>query len=260
MKIRTWRAAGVLAAAALHIAHSATAQPVSPAPGDSLAVELYARPADRAELLRAIAATQPARLAAWRAAGLVTGYRLLFARYADDGVWDALELLTFRNAEARARWTTRERDAPGGLPQAVLAHGSRVVTTPAQPIRHEATAVAGSHPAYLVLPYAVLASTPDYLRYLDTYTLPQFRGWIAEGVLEGYEVEFADYPAGRAWQALILLRYRDDAALAVREPTTTKVRAQLAADPAWKAVSESKQQVRTEKAAAVADAIAEAGG
>lgn len=75
------------------------------------------------------------------------------------------------------------------------------------------------------------------------------------GVLDSYEVITSRYPAGRAWNAMIVLRYRDDAALARREEVTAKVRARLAADPSWKSFSDSKKTIRTEGRLAVADEV-----
>src|SRR5437879_2785391 len=80
----------------------AEAQPQARAP--SVLVAIYAKPADRPRLRVALAHRQAARLAAWRKEGVLSGYRLLFTRYADAGVWDALEVLTFRDEAALARW------------------------------------------------------------------------------------------------------------------------------------------------------------
>jgi hypothetical protein len=141
----------------------------------------------------------------------------------------------------------------------VLAAASQIVTTPADRVRSAGGPRETANPVFLAIPYQALVSTPDYLKYLDGYTLPQFQGWMSEGVLDGYDIELSRYPADRPWLAMILLRYRDDAALSRRDETTAKVRARLAQDPAWKAISDNKQAVRVEKTAAVAEQLAAAG-
>jgi hypothetical protein len=235
----------------------AQGQPQADAP--SLVVAIYTKPADRPRLRGALAHRQAARLAAWRKQGVLSAYRLLFTRYADAGVWDALEVLTFRDEAALARWNRVERRAPGGLPADVLAAASQIVTTPADRVRSAGGPRETANPVFLAIPYQALVSTPDYLKYLDGYTLPQFQGWMSEGVLDGYDIELSRYPADRPWLAMILLRYRDDAALSRRDETTAKVRARLAQDPAWKAISDNKKAVRVEKTAAVAEQLAAAG-
>jgi hypothetical protein len=253
--LRGCAAAVALLAAGLQPARAAEPATASP----TLVVALYARPADRPALRRELAEAQAARLAAWRAQGLISGYRLLFTRYADAGVWDGLEVLTFEDQAALSRWSAIERDGPGGLTPQALERVSQVVTTPAEDVRHAEASAGAVAPTFLAVPYTALVSTPEYLKYLEGYTLPQFDGWMGEGVLDGYDIELSRYPADRPWLALILLRYRDDAALARRDATTAKVRARLANQPAWKAISDNKKAVRSEKVAAVADQLA-AGG
>jgi len=237
----------------------AQAQVQVPHHAPSLVVAVYAKPADRARLRGALARRQAARLAAWRKLGVLSGYRLLFTRYADAGVWDALEVLNFRDETALARWSRVERRTPGGLPADVLVAASQIVITPTDQVRSARGPRETANPVFLAIPYQALVSTPDYLKYLDDYTLPQFQGWMSEGVLDGYDIELSRYPADRPWLSMILLRYRDDAALARRDETIAKVRARLAQDPAWKAISDNKKAMRVEKVAAVAEQLTSAG-
>src|SRR4051812_35617061 len=85
------------------------AVPASAAP--TLAVGLYAKPSDRIALRHEIETAQVARLKEWRAKGLITGYRLLFSRYPDQGRWDAFELLRFADDAALARWRVAAGEA-----------------------------------------------------------------------------------------------------------------------------------------------------
>ena len=66
-------------------------------------------------------------------------------------------------------------------------------------------------------------------------------------------VYLARYPAGRPWQSLLVLEYRNDQALAARDAVVAKVRARLTANAKWKAVSENKKNVRAEKTPVLAD-------
>lgn len=217
-------------------------------------IAMTARPQDRTALLADVKGPQRALMRSWRTSGLVAGYHLLFTRAPDKGVWDAMVTLTFRDDAAQARWREQLAPGSGGIAQEVLAHVASVETTPCDGVREGGPGKAAKA-AILVVPYVALIPPAQYLDYLDGYTIPQFRGWVEEGVLDSYEVITSRYPAGRAWNAMIVLRYRDDAALARREEVTAKVRARLAADPSWKSFSDSKKTIRTEGRLAVADEV-----
>ena len=71
-----------------------------------------------------------------------------------------------------------------------------------------------------------------------------------------YDVYLARYPAGRPWQSLLVLEYKGDRGLAARDATVARVRAKLKDNPKWKAISDSKKNVRVEKPPVIADPIA----
>jgi hypothetical protein len=54
---------------------------------------------------------------------------------------------------------------------------------------------------------------------------------------------------------MLILEYKDDEALGAREATTARVRARLKDNPKWKAISDSKKNVRNEKPPVIADEI-----
>ena len=220
----------------------------------ALVVSVSVKPGDRPALHRAIESVQAPVLRAWKARGLISGYRLLFARYPDRGGWDAMEVLQFADDAALARWRTAAGEPFAGR-VALLAQS--IETTPAESIRSEGAPSA--HPVLLVVPYQALVPPAEYADYLDGYTVPQFRGWMRAGVLDGYDILTSRYPAGRPWNALITLRYHDDVALGRRDETVRATRAALAADPRWKAYSDAKKNVRTENLLVVADQIAAEG-
>jgi hypothetical protein len=222
----------------------------------TLVVEFSASPANRPQLRSVLAGEQAQRLDGLRRQGLLQGYQLFFNRYPDTNRWDGLEVLTFSDDAAVSRWATLERTSPGGLSPAALHFVTQLVETPTEGVRRGGTRRGTSDAPTLVIPYQVLVPSPQYLTYVDTYVLPQFDGWIAEGVLDSYEIQMSRFPAGRPWASLILLRYRDDAALERRDETTALVRRRLAQNPQWKAASDSKTAIRSEMVLGVADRLA----
>ncbi len=225
-------------------------------PQSTLVVEFSAAPADRPQLRSLLAGEQAQRLDGLRRQGLLQGYKLFFNRYPDTNRWDGLEVLTFSDGAAVSRWAALERTSPGGLSPAALHLVTHIVETPAEGVRRGGTRGAATDAPTLVIPYQVVVPSAQYLTYVDTYVAPQFDGWIAEGVLDSYEIQMSRYPAGRPWASLILLRYRSDAALERRDETTALVRRRLAENPQWKAASDSKTAVRTEQVLGVADQLA----
>jgi hypothetical protein len=93
------------------------------------------------------------------------------------------------------------------------------------------------------------------LQYVDDYVLPQFDGWMREGILTRYQLFMQRYTAARPWDSLIVLEYKDDESLGLREKTVAKVRQELQSNPAWKALNENKQSIRVEKEAVIADQL-----
>lgn len=243
----------MLVRALLTLIATAYAAPAVAGP-PALVVALYARPADRPALRREAMGAQAAALRDWRARGLISGYRLLFARAPDRGGWDLMETLRFADDGAMARWRKAAGDP---LDPRLAALALSVETSAVEYIRSEGAP--STDPAVLVIPYLALIPPADYAAYLDGYTIPQFRGWMKAGALDGFDIATSRYPAGRPWNALITLRYRDDIALGGREDLVRTTRAALAADPRWKAFADAKKNVRTENLLVVADQIAAEG-
>jgi hypothetical protein len=224
---------------------------VPAAASPALAIAVHVRPSDREALRQVVETSQTSRLKQWHAEGLVTGFRLLFARYPDAGGWDAFELLHFKDEAALARWRKLAREP--FVPQ-VLAIAQSIETTPGEVARSEGRK--SQHPAVLVIPYEVMVSPGEYASYVDGYTVPQFRSWMKAGVLDGYDIVMSSYPAGRPWASLITLRYRDDAALGQRDEVVKSTRDALASNRTWKEYADSKKNIRSEHALTVADEVA----
>ena len=203
--------------------------------------------------LRQHAAAGLHNFAQWKSDGILADYRILFSRYANSRSWDMAALLTFPNYAAAARWRFIEAHTPAGMPADALGLTTTVDTYPADLLRSQTASDPPRQPVYMVIPYTLSVAAPVYLQYADTYVIPQFEGWIREGVLSSFQLFMQRYTADRPWDVMIFLQYKDDAALGERESTVAKVRAQLMGNPAWKAASESKQSLRVEREVVIAD-------
>ena len=220
-----------------------------------LIIQYKCLPAQRVDFRqRLIGGTLPS-LARWQSDGILSEYHLLFSRYVDTNSWDALLLLTFRNYSEVTRWRHVEESSPAALHPDTLNIAVSIETYPVDLMRQGTQGDNPIHPVYLVVPYTYSVATPAYLNYFDSYVAPQFQGWIKEGILSGYRAYLQRYTAARPWDTLIFLEYKDDEDFGQRERVVAKVREQLQADPDWRKFSDSKQNLRVEKEAVIADEL-----
>ncbi len=224
----------------------------------AIVITYHATPANRAAFRKAMEESEAAQFQRWKDEGVLQSARLLVNRYVDSVGWDAMAILTFARYPDLERWKAIERTSPAGLSPRALALTSAIETAPGDLMREagkDAPVSGKGSSVFLIIPYEYLVPVNDYLAYLDGYTVPQMDGWMEEGVLARYGIFLARYPAGRPWQSLLILEYKDDAALGARDATTAKVRNRLKDNPKWKAISDAKKNVRNEKAPLIADAI-----
>ncbi|MDE2071904.1 MAG: hypothetical protein KGJ81_00550 [Alphaproteobacteria bacterium] len=248
LPVSAWRRLG--AAFALSLMPLAAAAGPAPAPG--LVIAYHTRPANWLAFRSALKSDLLPRLEALRKAGALRDFHLLLARDVDAEGWNATALLDFAGAEGRARWDAATAEAPAGLTPQDLALTSAIDSTPVTLARGAAAERKPDHPVFLVIPYRVAVSDEAYLKYLDGYTLPQLKGWIGAGILSRYAIYMGEYPAGRPWTAMLVLEYADELALGERDRVKAQVRETLARNPAWKAISDDKSNIRSELSAVVA--------
>lgn len=229
--------------------------------GATLMIAYRTPPGDRLAFRREMAEKGLARLQELKEQGVLQAYRVLANRYVETGEWDVMALLRFSKGADLERWKSVEQSTPAGLGDSLLAHATAIASVPADMIRQDAAAepTAPGKSVFLVIPYQYLVPVRDYETYLDGYTLPQLKGWIGEGVLSGYGLYLSRYPAGRPWNAMLLLEYRDDKSLAARDEVVARVRSRLKDNPDWSAWADNKKTIRSEGVAIVADELVRAG-
>jgi len=221
----------------------------------SILIFYKCHPAKRSALRRYMMSEGLARFAQWKNQGVLSDYHILFSRYVDTANWDMMAILSFRHYSDVSGWNEIERTSPAGLGSEALADVSAVHTYPSDLIRMKSSPQAASHAVYFVIPYKYSVDTDEYVTYLDGYVIPQLNGWLAANTLSMYGVYLDRYEASRPWGSLLLLQYRDNAALGHRESTVAKVRSQLVHDPAWTKWSEDKHNIRVEGVAVIADEL-----
>jgi hypothetical protein len=210
------------------------------------------RPAFRVYLQKDLAP----RLAQLKSAGVLGSYQILFNPFTTADTWDAMTILRFASYGETERWKQIERTQPGGLNAAGLRLAKPLNTYSAD-LPWEAQADdpgPEEEGVYYVIPYEY-SSADQYRKYVDAYVMPQVAGWMREGVLVGYRIFMNRYQAGRPWDSLFVLRYRNLESFGRREEIVAKVRLGLQDNPEWKQLNASKQTIRTESENTIAEAL-----
>lgn len=223
----------------------------------TLAIAYRCNADQRANLRQIMVASGMARFEGWKRQGILKDYHILFNSYLDSETYDLLTLLTFHDFSGVNQWKEIERTAPGGLPNEALKLMTSAITYSLDAVRHGASKEPPKRgqSVYFIIPYDYVIASDDYVRYLDTYVVPQVNGWMEENVLAGYSMYISRYSTGRAWGSLFVQEYRDHDAFGKRESTVAKVRDRLKANAAWLAASESKQKLRVEKQTMIAEEL-----
>lgn len=184
------------------------------------------------------AAELPSLLADWRMKGLVSDAFLLGVA-GPSPAFSEVAVLEFPNEDCVARW--RQVGAP--------SLGSGIVATEADRLAHgEIFPRDSSHATFTVTAYDVKVSPERYRDYTQGYTAPEFEAMRQSGKgLTSYFLFAARDRTSAPWQALLLAEYRDPLAYSRREEMLADARLHLADQPAWKAWSDGKAAIRSER-------------
>jgi hypothetical protein len=226
----------------------------------SLLITYRSEPAKRPAFRTYLEGEGSARLAKLQSDGVLSSYQILFNPFTSSGTWDAMTILNFARYADTRRWNEIERTAPGGLSPKGLQLAKPLDTYSADLSWQGTAEGAGTdrERVFYVIPYEYNAAD-QYRKYVDSYVIPQVKGWMREGVLTGYRIFMNRYPVGRPWDALFIYEYHDLEAFGQRDATVAKVRTTLVDDPVWKQLNEIKQTVRTESENTVAEALQHGG-
>jgi hypothetical protein len=246
------RVAALVAAFAFALGLAGATAPLDSGP-TTLTMAYHTAPGDRMALKDYMQATGLKQFAGWREQGIIKDYRVYWSRYADSLNWDMLVVLQFADTKHVSEWRKVEARFPAGLPVSVAKLCTAIHTNPAD--LHFSAGEPSPTAVFLIIPYDYLVSTAEYLKYVKSYITPQYDGWIGERVLASYQIYLGRFPVSRYWSALMILEYRDEEALGVREQTSNKVRAKLRENAEWKAIHESKQNVRVTRQYVMADLL-----
>jgi phosphate transport system substrate-binding protein len=184
------------------------------------------------------AAGLPALLSDWRKDGLVSDDFLLAAAPAKAPAFAQVAVLEFPDGAGLARW--RQEAAP--------SIGAGLIVTPVDRQAHGETFPRESAKAtFMVAEYEVLTTPEKYRAYVEGYVAPEMEAMRSLKVLTSYFLFTARDRSGAPWHSILIMEFRDSVALGRREAVMAQVRRDLEAQPAWKALSDTKKTIRTER-------------
>jgi hypothetical protein len=223
----------------------------------SLVITYRARPETRVDFRRWFMTEGAAQFARWKQDGVFAECLLLFTSFAATTSVDAVVVIDFARYTDSARWKEIEKTFPGGLSPAALRSGAAEAAFYADTLSRAASLTRDpAHSVFLLAFYEVIPSAEKYRSYAEGYIAPQMRGWIEAETLSSYRLLFNHAPLSVVWDAILVLEYKDIAALARRDEVKASVRVKLAqGDATWVAWSKDKSDIRREKALIVCDAI-----
>lgn len=215
-------------------------------PGSTqLFIDYRCRPADRPAFRRGLETEGIQRLEQWKREGVLADYLLVWNQFVDANTWDATLVVTFERYAQTERWRAIERDFPGGLSRSLLQLGTPQTSYLADRVLDAGAKGDRSKSIFVFIPYGFRARE-EYLEFIKGYGVPQFDAWIEAKVIANYSVFVNHHHTGKPWDAMLVFEYTDIEGLARRDLVKRQVRERLVRDPAWKALSDGKRDVRTE--------------
>jgi hypothetical protein len=222
--------------------------------GTRLFVTYRCRPADRPAFIRGLESDGVKRFEEWKRSGVIADYLVIYNQFVDENTWDAMAIITFERYAQTERWRALERDFPGGLDSTLLKLATPATSYLADLVLANGQPGDRSTSIFLIIPYEY-HSRGEYLDYIRTYGVPQFDGWIRSKAISNYGIYLNHHPTGKPWDVLLVFEYNGVDGLGRRDEVKTLVREELAKDPGWKLLSDSKRDFRTEYEVVMAKAV-----
>jgi hypothetical protein len=180
----------------------------------------------------------PALLAEWRQTGMVADLWLLNSSQREKATFDSLAVLQFSDDAAVSAW---QRNCASHM-------GAGAITTKVDTLARGETFPRDSTKAiFLAAQYDIMASHAKYREFVKGYVTPEMEALRTRNILTSYFLFAARDHASAPWHSLLIMEYRDSVALDHRSQAMDEVRSQLASNATWKALSDAKPSIRTER-------------
>lgn len=204
-------------------------------------------PANRAAFREFMETKGVAQFEAWKKAGVMTDYLILFSTFSSSRTFDMWVFLYFDRFAHIGNWAEVERKFPGGLsPEGLkLARPDGTVYTDIPWMggrRKEDLAQS----VFMLIPYRTLVPVKQYEDYTEAYVIPQLKGWVKSGLMPSYEIHQNINPTNAPWDILMVFEYDGYRGIALRDTIKNEIRKDLLNDAGYKKYSPIKLNFRKE--------------
>lgn len=222
--------------------------------GTHLFITYRCSPENRVAFVQGLESDAIKRLDEWKRNGVLTEYTLVYNQFVDANTWDAMLVVTFESYAQTDRWRAIEKDYPGGLSQDLLKLASPHTSYLADLEMSAGAPGDRSKSIFLFIPYEYRIRG-EYLGYIKTYGVPQFDGWLKANVISSYGIYLNQHATGKPWDVMLVFEYNGIDGLGARDRIKQKVREELASNPSWKLLAQTKHDFRTELEVVMAAAV-----
>jgi hypothetical protein len=204
-------------------------------------------PANRAAFREFMDTRGVAQFEAWKKAGVMRDYLILFSTFTSARTFDMWITLYFSKFADIGKWIEVEKKFPGGL----SAEGLKLAR-PDGTVYTDVPWVGGKRKAdlaqsmFMIIPYRTLVSVSKYEEYTNAYVIPQLKGWVKSGVMPSYEIHQNINPTNAPWDIVMVFEYDGLRGIALRDTIKNDIRKDLLKDPGYMKYSPIKLEFRKE--------------
>lgn len=188
-----------------------------------------------------------AQFEAWKKAGVMKDYLVLFSTFYNEQLFDMWVILYFDKFAHIGNWYEVEKKFPGGLAAEGLKYG-----TPKTSVYTDIPWAGGKRAAdlsqsvFMMIPYKTLVPVSKYEEYTEAYVIPQLKGWVKSGLMPSYEIHQDINPTNAPWDILMVFEYAGLRGVALRDAIKNETRKGLLTDPGYMKYSPIKLTFRKE--------------
>lgn len=212
-----------------------------------LVLNYRCEPSNRAAFREFMETKGVAQFEAWKKAGVMKDYLILFSTFSSSRTFDMWVFLYFDRFAHIGNWSEVERKFPGGL----SAEGLKLAR-PDGTVYTDIPWMGGKRKdelaksVFMLIPYRTLVPVKQYEDYTEAYVIPQLKGWVKSTLMPSYEVHQNINPTNAPWDILMVFEYDGYRGVALRDSIKNEVRKELLNDEGYKKYSPIKLGFRKE--------------
>lgn len=187
------------------------------------------------------------QLASWQRTGAVSQVQLFESQPEEQSTFQLFGIVSFSDDALLQAWKHSHSSA---IPEDVVVAEVDVLASLGN------LSQAPTDFVFVMMQYDVLVDRPEFEDYIDGYQLAEMVVRESDGGLVAYTSYFAHADSVAPWQSLIIMEYRDEAALADSKAVNKALGEELMKrDPRFASFKRTKDHIRTKTGTTLARAV-----